>query len=209
MAIRALAFDVFGTVVDWRGSIVREGAELNRAKGLAVDWGRVADAWRGRYRPFMERVRSGELPWTNLDGLHRLALDEVLAELGLEEHFSEVERGKLNLVWHRLAPWPDAAAGLARLREHFLVCTLSNGNVRLLVDLARHGGLGWDCILSAELARAYKPDPRVYRLAPELLDLRPDEVLMVAAHPEDLRAAQGQGLRAAFVARPLEFGPGR
>ena len=204
--VQALAFDVFGTVVDYRSTIIHEGAALNERKGLSIDWGRFADAWRGRYRPSMDRVMRGELPWTNLDALHRLALEEVLAEFGVQG-FSEDERAELNLVWHRLQPWPDAVEGLTRLRTRFIVCTLSNGNVRLLVDMARHAGLPWDCIFSAELFRAYKPDPRTYRTTVELLGVRPEQVMMVAAHPDDLQAAQAQGLRAAFVPRPLEHGP--
>jgi 2-haloacid dehalogenase len=201
--VKALAFDVFGTVVDWRGTIVDEGGRLNR---LEVDWGRVADAWRSRYRPSMDRVMRGELPWTPLDALHRAALDEALAEQGATG-LGQAEKDELNLVWHRLRPWPDSIPGLTRLRDRYILATLSNGNVRLLVDMARHAGLPWDCILSAELARAYKPDPRVYRMAVELLALEPYELLMVAAHPEDLRAARAEGLRTVFVSRPLEYGP--
>lgn len=208
MTIEALTFDVFGTVVDWRGSIVREGAQLNETKGFDVDWARFADAWRDEYGPSMDRVRRGELPWTGLDALHRISLDSLLVTFGIDG-FTEEEKDDLNRVWHRLDPWPDSAAGLARLRERFIVATLSNGPVALLVDLARHAGLTWDCILSAELARAYKPDPIVYRTAVALLDCAPDEVLMVAAHPSDLRAAQAVGMRAAYVPRPLEWGPDR
>jgi 2-haloacid dehalogenase len=207
---QALVFDVFGTVVDWRGSIAAEGARLARDWGLApaIDWAAFADAWRGRYRPSMERVARGELPWTNLDGLHRLSLEETLAEFGLTD-LSEEQLVHLNTVWHRLDPWPDSVAGLARLRRRFIVATLSNGNVALLVHMAKRAGLPWDCILSAELFRAYKPDPRVYRGAADLLGLPPGEVMLVAAHQDDLRAAQRVGLRAAFVPRPLEYGPGR
>ena len=205
-SVRALLFDVFGTVVDYRSTIIREGAQLNEAKGLMVSWGAFADAWRGRYRPNMDRVGRGELPWMNLDALHRMALDEVLREFGVTG-LSEEETVRLNRVWHRLDPWPDAVAGLTRLRTRFVVATLSNGNVALLVAMAKHAGLPWDCIFSAELAHAYKPDPRTYRLAVELLDLLPEQVMMVAAHPSDLHAAQAQGLKAAFVPRPFEYGP--
>jgi len=203
--IKALTFDVFGTVVDWRGTIVAEGERLNTEQGLAVDWGRLADAWRARYRPAMDRVMRGELPWTTLDALHRASLEEALAELGVTD-LSATQKDELTHVWHRLRPWPDSVAGLLRLRERYVLATLSNGNVRLLVDMARHSGLPWDCILSAELVRAYKPDPRVYQMAVELLAAEPHEVLMVAAHPADLRAAQAQGLRTAYVPRPLEHG---
>jgi 2-haloacid dehalogenase len=204
--IKALAFDVFGTVVDWRGSIVAEGERLTTERGLPMDWGRFADAWRARYRPSMDRVMRGELPWTTLDALHRTSLEEVLDELGITG-LTDAQKDELNHVWHRLRPWPDSVAGLIRLRERYILATLSNGNVRLLVDMARHSGLPWDCILSAELVRAYKPDPRVYQMAVELLAVEPHEVLMVAAHPADLRAAQAQGLRTAYVPRPLEHGP--
>jgi 2-haloacid dehalogenase len=204
--VRALVFDVFGTVVDWRGSIIAEGERLNREKGLAVDWARFADEWRGRYAPSMARVRRGELPWTNLDGLHRLSLDALLPAFGITG-LSEPEIAHLNRVWHRLRPWPDSIAGLTRLRERFILGTLSNGNVALLVDMARGAGLPWDVILSAELVRAYKPDAVVYQSAADFLGLLPGQVMLVAAHQNDLRAAQAVGLRAAFVPRPLEFGP--
>lgn len=206
--VRALTFDVFGTVVDWRGSIIREGERLNRAKGLAVSWAAFADAWRGEYGPAMNRVRRGELPWTSLDALHRMSLEMLLDRFGIAT-LTDAEKEDLNRVWHRLQPWPDSAAGLARLRERFVVATLSNGSVALLVDLAKVGGLTWDCVLSAELARAYKPDPVAYQTAIALLDCAPAEVMMVACHPPDLRGAQAVGMRAAYVARPLEWGPDR
>lgn len=204
--IRALAFDVFGTVVDYRGTIIAEGEAINRMHGLAVDWAAFADAWRGRYRPNMDRVARGELPWMNLDALHRRALDELLAEFGVTT-LSAAEVETLNRVWHRLRPWPDAVPGLSRLRAGYILATLSNGNVALLVDMARAAGLPWDVIFSAELVRAYKPDPRAYQMTHTLLGLRPDEVMLVAAHPDDLRAARAQGLRACFTPRPLEAGP--
>ncbi len=204
--VRALAFDVFGTVVDYRGTIIEEGAALNAAKGLSVDWAAFADAWRGSYRPNMDRVARGELPWMNLDALHRRALNELLDQFGVTT-LSEDEVAHLNRVWHRLRPWPDALAGLARLRPRYILSTLSNGSVALLVDMARHAGLPWDYIFSAELVRAYKPDPRVYQMTYELLQLRPDEVALVAAHPDDLRAARAQRLRTVFTPRPLESGP--
>jgi 2-haloacid dehalogenase len=204
--VRALAFDVFGTVVDYRGTIIAEGEALNHTKGLAVDWAAFADAWRGRYRPNMERVARGDLPWMNLDALHRLALDKLLAEAGVTT-LTEDEKRHLNRVWHRLRPWPDGLSGLFRLRAKYLLTTLSNGNVALLVDLARHAGLPWDFIFSAELVRAYKPDPRTYQMTYQLLDLPPHAVMLVAAHPDDLRAARSHGLRTCFVPRPLEAGP--
>jgi 2-haloacid dehalogenase len=170
--VQALTFDVFGTVVDWRSSIIREGEALSRAKGMAVDWERFADAWRGGYAPAMARVRRGELPWTNIDALHRMILDTLLEEFHLAG-LSEPEKEQLNRAWHRLTPWPDAVGGLARLRTCFIVATLSNGNVALLVNMAKHAGLPWDCIFSAELARRYKPDPAVYQMAADLLGLLP------------------------------------
>jgi len=200
--VRALTFDIFGTVVDWYGSIAAEVARL----GLATDGGRFALDWRAGYQPAMQEVRSGALPWTNIDGLHRRILDRVLASHGLA--LPEAEAAALNRIWHRLDPWPDSAAGLARLKRRFVISTLSNGNLSLLVNLARHGGLVWDCVLSAELFAHYKPDPEVYLGAARLLDLAPEQVMMVAAHPSDLRAAAACGLRTAYVPRPLERGPG-
>lgn len=204
--IRALTFDVFGTVVDWRGSIMREGAALHAQQGLAIDWARFADAWRGRYGPSMQRVMRGEQPWTNLDGLHRQSLDALLDEYGVKG-LDEAGIDRLNRVWHRLDGWPDAVPGLTRLKQRYIIATLSNGNVALLVNMAKHAGLTWDCILSAELSRAYKPDPRAYQTAVELLGLRPEQVVMVAAHQGDLRNARATRMRTAFVPRPLEHGP--
>ena len=205
--IKALACDVFGTVVDWRSSLIREGERLGRARSLRVDWARFADAWRAGYQPAMARVRSGALPWTSLDGLHRMVLDRLLEEFGVAG-LDESDKDQFNRSWHRLAPWPDAVAGLTRLRARYAVATLSNGNVSLLVDMARNAGLVWDCVLSAELAGHYKPDREVYQMATRLLGLEPHEVLMVAAHPGDLVAARAVGLATAYVDRPLEYGPG-
>jgi 2-haloacid dehalogenase len=204
--VKALAFDVFGTVVDYRTTIVAEGGRLGEAKGIEIGWAAFADAWRGRYRPSMDRVMRGELPWTNLDALHRAALDELIEEFDVRG-LSEDEKEHLNGVWHRLQPWGDSIPGLARLKTRFVLATLSNGNVRLLVDMAKNAGLPWDLVFSAELARAYKPDPSVYRMLQDLLMLRPNEIMMVAAHQSDLRAAQHVGFRTAFVMRPLEYGP--
>jgi 2-haloacid dehalogenase len=206
--VKALTFDVFGTVVDWRSTIIREGTAFGATHGLKVDWARFADAWRGGYQPAMARVRRGELPWTNIDTLHRLILDELLVKFDMTG-LSEDDKDHLNRVWHRLAPWPDSVAGLTRLRTRFIIATLSNGNVALLTNMAKHSGLPWDCILSAELARHYKPDPEAYQTAASLLGLQPAQVMMVAAHKNDLRAAQAVGLQTAFVPRPLEFGPER
>jgi 2-haloacid dehalogenase len=206
--VKALVFDVFGTVVDWRSTIIREGQELGKSKGIDIDWAKLADSWRAGYAPAMARVRRGELPWTPLDRLHRAILDRLLEQFQIR-NLSEVEKENLNRVWHRLSPWPDSIGGMTRLRRRYILATLSNGNVALLVNMARHASLPWDCILSAELVKQYKPAVEVYQMAAALLDLPPREVLMVAAHKDDLRAAQQAGLRTAFVPRPLEFGPGR
>lgn len=206
--VMALTFDVFGTVVDWRSTIIREGQALGARKGLEVDWEAFADAWRAGYGPSMNRVRQGELPWTNIDGLHRLILDDLLVRFGIEG-LSEAQVDDLNRVWHRLEPWPEAIAGLERLRERYVLASLSNGNVALLVNMAKRAGLPWDCVLSSELARHYKPDPEVYRLAARLLGLEPQQVMMVAAHNGDLLAAQAVGYRTAFVLRATEYGPGQ
>lgn len=204
--IRALAFDVFGTVVDFRSTIIDEGRAIETRTGVRLDWAELADRWRGRYAPNLQRVMRGELPWTPLDALHRRALDDVLAELG-GEALTAADRDAFNLVWHRLRPWPDSVPGLTALRRGHILTTMSNGNVRLLVDMAKNAGLPWDCVLCAELVQAYKPDPRTYLSVPRLLALRPDQVMMVAAHVQDLRAAAAQGLRTAFVPRPYEHGP--
>ena len=204
--IGALVFDVFGTVVDWRGSIIREGEQVWRARGLNIDWAQFADDWRAGYAPAMHRVRQGEIGWANIDTLHRQILDELLIKYDLA-HLNEAARDDLNRVWHRLSPWPDAVEGLTRIRRKYIIVTLSNGNVALLVNMAKQAGLPWDCVLSAELARQYKPDPAVYQMAGELLGLPISQVMMVAAHTNDLLAAQKVGMQTAFVRRPLEFGP--
>ena len=205
-ALRALVFDVFGTVVDWRGSIVREGQAFTAAGGPSVDWPAFADAWRAGYQPAMQRARSGAIAWANVDGLHRVILDELIPRFGLEA-LDEPARRHLNFVWHRLAAWPDAVAGLQRLKAKYTVSTLSNGNISLLVEMAKRAGLPWDCVLSAEIVKHYKPDPEVYQGAAQLLDVKPEALLMVAAHPSDLRGAARAGLRTALVRRPLEHGP--
>ena len=203
--VRALTFDVFGTVVDWRASIAREGSKLGKELGVRADWTAFADAWRAGYRPAMDEVRSGRLPWTNIDGLHRRILERILTESGLDG-LSEAQKDHLNRAWHRLAPWPDAVRGLKRLKKRYVIATLSNGNLSLLTNMAKHARLPWDCVLSAELFHHYKPDREAYRGAAAILGLEPHEVMMVAAHKDDLRAAQAAGLRAAFVQRPWEFG---
>ena len=205
-SVKALVFDVFGTVVDWRGSVAREVRTLAQRKNMAVDAERFADAWRAGYGPSMNRVRTGELPWTRLDDLHRMILDKVLADFGVTA-LTDAEKSDLNRAWHRLTPWPDAVAGLTQLKQRFIIAPLSNGNIALMTDLAKHAGLPWDCILGAELVRHYKPDREVYESAAAFLDLPREQVMMVAAHLGDLRAAKAAGLRTAFVTRPMEFGP--
>jgi 2-haloacid dehalogenase len=205
-SVKALVFDVFGTVVDWRSSVALEVQQLAKRKGVAVDAEKFADAWRAGYGPSMNRVRSGELPWTKLDALHRMTLDRILVEFNLTM-LSADEKDTLNHAWHRLRPWPDAVAGLTRLKKKFIIAPLSNGNIALMTDLAKHSGLPWDCILGAELVRHYKPDREVYQSAADFLSLAAGDVMMVAAHLGDLRAAKAVGLKTAFVPRPLEYGP--
>ena len=207
-SVKVLAFDVFGTVVDWRSSVIAEGEQLGATKGFTVDWPALADAWRAIYRPSMDRVQKGELPWTKLDALHRMSLEDILKQFKING-LSEDEKAHFNLVWHRLKPWPDSVAGLQRLKTRFVITTLSNGNIALLTNMAKHAGLPWDCILSAENVRRYKPDREVYLLVPSLFDLPPENVMMVAAHENDLKAARQLGLRTAFVHRPRERGPGK
>lgn len=201
--VSVLVFDIFGTVVDWHGSIVREVQALYPQ----VDADAFALAWRAGYQPAMQRVRSGELGWTRIHELHRMILDDMLPRFGLA-HLDEAQREHLNRVWHRLDPWPDSVAGLTRLKQRHTISTLSNGNIGLLTNMAKRAGLPWDCVLSAEVFRAYKPDPRTYLGVAEVFDLRPDEVMLVAAHQDDLAAARACGLRTAYIERPLEFGAG-
>ena len=198
---RVLAFDIFGTVVDWHGSIVREVLALYPS----VDANALALAWRAGYQPAMARVRSGELGWTRIDELHRLILETLLPQFGLT-HLNEAERVHLNRVWHRLEAWPDSVAGLQRLKAKFILCTLSNGNLGLLTNMAKRAGLPWDCVLSAEVFRAYKPDPATYLGVAQVFDLQAHEVMLCAAHHDDLAAARACGLRTAYIERPLEFG---
>jgi 2-haloacid dehalogenase len=203
--ICALCFDVFGTVVDWHGSVRDEVLRLQLPL-TADEAGAFALAWRAGYAPAMQEVRSGALPWTDLDGLHRRILDRLLAERGLVLQPELVD--ELNRVWHRLTPWPDSVGGLARLKANYTIATLSNGHVALLLNMAKHAGLPWDMVLSAELFGHYKPDPEVYLGAAQMLGLAPAQVLMVASHPSDLRAAAACGLRTAYVPRPMEQGHG-
>jgi 2-haloacid dehalogenase len=205
-APKALLFDTFGTVVDWRGSIIAEGNAWGKSKGISVDWGRFADRWRAGYAPAMDKVRKGEMPWTNLDALHRMLLEDVLKEFGMTG-LTEEEKDRWNRVWHRLNPWPDSVAGLARLKKKFIIGPLSNGNVALLTEMAKHAGLPWDVILGAELARHYKPDREAYLTSVALLELKPEETMMCAAHRGDLSAARNLGMRTGFIHRPDEYGP--
>jgi 2-haloacid dehalogenase len=200
-SIEVLAFDIFGTVVDWHGSIVRELARDHPQ----VDGAAFARAWRAGYRPAMARVMAGELGWTLIDDLHRMILDELLPQFGLA-HLGEAARAQLNRVWHRLDAWPDAVEGLQRLKRRYILCTLSNGNLGLLTRMAKRAGLPWDCVLSAEVFRAYKPDPRTYLGVAKVFDVPPDRVMLVAAHHDDLAGARSCGLRTAYVERPFEFG---
>jgi 2-haloacid dehalogenase len=205
-APEALLFDIFGTVVDWRSSIIAELEAFGRAKGLQADWAAFTDQWRGLYQPSMEEVRSGRRPWTILDVLHRESLDTLVAQHKLAG-LTEADREHLTKIWHRLKPWPDVVAGLTRLKTKFIIGTLSNGNVGLLTRMGKNVGLPWDVVLGAETARAYKPLPEAYRAAARLLNVAPDRVMLVAAHNGDLAAAAEEGLQTAFVPRPTEYGP--
>lgn len=204
-AVKALAFDVFGTVVDWRGSVAREVAALAKQHHIELDTLAFADAWRAGYAPAMDRVRTGDLPWMHIDTLHRMILDSILPRFGLQG-LSDSEREHLNKAWHRLAPWPDTVAGLNALKKQFTITTLSNGNFSLLTAMAKNAGLPWDCIVSAELFKHYKPDPETYHGVANLLNLPIGQVMLCASHPSDLRAAKAQGMRTAYVMRPFEFG---
>jgi 2-haloacid dehalogenase len=204
--IRALVFDVFGTVVDWHGSVAREVRALAAAKGFRLNAVKFTKAWRAGYRPAMDKVRSGELPWTKIDVQHRMILDELLAQFRVADALNEDEKTHLNLVWHRLKPWPDAPRGLKRLKSRYIIATLSNGNTALLVNMAKQGNLPWDCLFSSETFHHFKPDPEMYLGAADALDVKPDEVMMVASHKHDLRAAAQNGLKTAFVTRPHEYG---
>ena len=205
--LKVLAFDVFGTVVDWRSGVMAHLAAIAAEHDVPVDTAAFADAWRKRYQPFLDRVRLGETPWQRLDDLHRAALLEVVDEFAI--HLPEADLERLVFAWHHLPPWPDAVGGLTRLRSRFVLATLSNGGVALLVDLNRAAGLPFDCILSSELVKSYKPDPPIYGLVPDLLAIRPQQAMLVAAHAYDLAAAAEQGMRTAFVRRPQEWGTGK
>ena len=202
---KALVFDVFGTVVDWHGSVAREVRALAKAKGFRVNAVKFARAWRAGYRPAMDKVLRGEAPFQKIDAIHRAILEEVLAKFKVTS-LTEDEKAHLNLVWHRLKPWPDSPRGLKRLKSKFIIATLSNGNTSLLVNMAKNGNLPWDTVFSSDTFNLFKPDPGMYLGAADRLDLKPSEVMMVAAHKPDLRAAAAQGLKTAFVKRPHEYG---
>lgn len=204
LQVKILAFDVFGTVVDWHGSVAREIDGMQ----LGIDGNQFTLAWRDGYVPAMARVRSGELGWTLIDDLHRSILDGLLMHFGIAS-LDEAQKRYLNKIWHRLEAWPDSVEGLTRLKARFTICTLSNGNIGLLSNMAKHAGLPWDCILSAEVFKKYKPDPATYLGVAKIFDVAPGEVMMVATHQDDLAAARNAGLQTAYIERPLEFGPTR
>jgi len=205
--VEALVFDVFGTLVDWRTSLIDDLTAFGDARGMRADWPSFVDDWRGEYVPSMDRVRRGTLPWTTIDVLHRESFDRLAQRYGIAGELDGAARAWCVDRWHRLRPWPDSVAGLERLRRRFILGTLSNGNVRLLTDLVKSAPLPMDVVLSAELFRHYKPDAEVYRGAVALLGTAPHRVMLVAAHNNDLNAAAREGMRTAFVARPAEYGP--
>ncbi|MDE2581439.1 MAG: haloacid dehalogenase type II [Rhodospirillales bacterium] len=202
----AIVFDTFGSVVDWRGSLIGELTAFGQARGIAADWTGLVDAWRAAYHPSMQQVRSGALPWTRLDDLHRASLDRLVAEFAVAG-LTEADLRHINRGWHRLNPWPDAVPGLTRLKAKFIIGPLSNGNVSLLANMAKHAGLPWDMVFGSDLFGHYKPDPETYLGVARLLDLEPGQVMMAAAHNGDLAAARACGLMTAFFPRPDEYGP--
>ena len=204
--IKALTFDVFGTVVDWHGSVAREVRALAAQKGLRINAVKFTRAWRAGYQPAMDRVRSGDLPWTRIDVLHRMILDDLLVKFKIADALTDDEKADLNRVWHRLKPWPDSVRGLKRLKQRRIIATLSNGNTGLLVNMAKNADLPWDCVFSSDTFHHYKPDPEMYLGAADVLDLEPGQVMMVASHKHDLRAAARHGLKTAFIKRPHELG---
>jgi 2-haloacid dehalogenase len=202
----AIVFDTFGTVVDWRGSLIAELTAFGRERGIAADWTALVDAWRAAYHPSMDRVRKGEQPWTTLDYLHRASLDKLVKDFGITG-LTEADLVHINLGWHRLNGWPDSVAGLTRLKQRFIIGPLSNGNVALLTKMAKHAGLPWDMVFGSDLFRHFKPDPETYLGTAKLLDIEPGQLMMAAAHNADLGQARKSGLMTAFFARPKEYGP--
>ena len=207
VTVKACVFDVFGTVVDWRSSVIAEATEWGKARGLSINWVEFTDRWRQGYKPAMDRVRRGEIPWTRLDDLHRTILEDLLKQYRIEG-LSEQEKIHWSHVWRRLKPWPDSVEGLTRLKRKYIISPMSNGNVALMTRLAKFAGLPWDLVLGSDLVQHYKPDREMYLSAPSYLDLKPEEVMMCAAHVGDLRAARNCGLRTAFIYRPQEYSDG-
>lgn len=205
--VKALVFDVFGTIVDWRNSVIVEGMAWGKAKGINISWVDFADRWRLGYRPTMDKIGRGEIPWTRLDDVHRMILEDLLKEFKIN-NLTEEEKVYWTYVWRRLKPWPDSVEGLTRLKKKYIIAPLSNGNIALMANLAKFGGLPWDAILGAELVKHYKRDNEVYLSAPYFLGLKPEEVMMCATHADDLRAARSNGLRTGFIYRPDEYGKG-
>ena len=203
---RALLFDTFGTIVDWRTSLIDELTAYGLKLGLEADWAGLVDAWRSAYVPSMDEVRQGQRPWTKLDDLHRATLDRLVEKFGITG-LTEADLRHINRGWHRLRPWPDSVPGLTRLKQHFIIAPLSNGNMSLLVNMAKSTGLPWDTIFGSDLFHHFKPDRETYLGACELLDLQPEQVMLCAAHNDDLRMAKSLGLKTAFIARPSEYGP--
>jgi len=208
-APKAYIFDVFGTLVDWRSSVAREAEKVFENKGIEADPLAFADAWRGEYQPAMERIRSGNRGYIPLDDLHRENLDIVLKSFAIGERFSEAERDEFNTAWEKLDPWPDVVSGLNTLKQNAIIAPCSNGSIALMTRLAKYGGLPWDCILGADIAQNYKPQPEVYLACCSVLRLKPNEVMMVAAHNNDLEAAEDAGLQTCFIPRPTEHGEGQ
>jgi 2-haloacid dehalogenase len=202
----AIVFDTFGTVVDWRSSLIADLSSFGTSKGITADWPALVDAWRAAYHPSMDKVRRGERPWTKLDDLHRASLDHLVRELGIKG-LSEQDLVHINLGWHRLHPWPDSVPGLTRLKSRFIIGPLSNGNVSLLLNMAKFAGIPWDMIFGSDLFGHFKPDPETYLGVARMLDLRPDQVMLAAAHNGDLAAARSHGLLTGFFPRPTEYGP--
>ena len=205
--LKVCIFDVFGTVVDWRGSLIEDLPKLGKKHGLDTDWTSFADDWRGLYQPQMARVRKGELPWTRIDDLHREAFEMLLKKRGLK-HPGEAGAWEFTHLWHKLRPWPDSIEGIGMMKKKYVVATLSNGNVALLINMAKHSGIPWDHCFSGETFRHYKPDPESYLTAAELLSIKPGELMLAAAHAGDLNAARKNGLRTGFIYRPDEWGKG-
>ena len=202
----AIVFDTFGTVVDWRSSLIADLSGFGSGRGITADWAALVDAWRAAYHPSMDRVRKGELPWTRLDDLHRASLNQLVRDFGIQG-LSEDDLVHINLGWHRLHAWPDAVPGLTRLKSRFIIGPLSNGNVSLLLNMAKFAGIPWDMIFGSDLFGHFKPDPETYLGVARMLNLRPDQVMMGAAHNGDLAAARSCGLLTAFFPRPQEYGP--